>query len=364
MAIDYNARLQKLLDETGLDAVAFMPGPNMVYFTGLHYHLSERPVIGFMTREGLAFIMPELEATKIMQRDDLEARQFTWSDANGYAGAFEQAVQQLGLGAGVSFGADGMTMRVFEWLALQSAGAKIDKAQDVGQALLTIRSYKTPEEIELMRAAIKISEEALRRTINWVEVGMTEQAIAQKLEQEMSALGGEGLAFGTLVLSGEKSALPHGSTGSRQLGKDEFLLFDFGAKKSDYPADITRTFCLGTPTEEMRKVYDAVYGANRAAHDFARPGVTCHEVDKAARDVIEAAGYGAYFTHRLGHGLGLSGHELPNIATNDQTVLEAGMVFTIEPGIYLPGVGGVRIEDNVVVTEDGIESLTTYPREL
>jgi Xaa-Pro dipeptidase len=347
-----------------MDVVALLPGPNMVYFTGLHYHLSERPVIGFVTHKGLSFIVPKLEVTKLKQRDDLEANEFVWSDSDGYEGAFEQAVKSLGLGVKVSFATDGMTMRVFEWLALEKAGANIGQAQDVGQDLLAIRSYKTPEEIELMREAIGISEEALRRVMAWVQVGMTEQEIAQKLNQEMSILGGEGLAFESLVLTGDKTALPHGTTGSRQLGQDEFLLFDFGAKKSDYPADITRTFCLGTPTDDMRKVYQAVYDANRAAHATARPGVTCHEVDKAARDVINAAGYGEYFTHRLGHGLGLSGHELPNIAENNHVVLEAGMVFTIEPGIYLPGVGGVRIEDNVVVTENGIETLTNYPREL
>ncbi|MDQ7033575.1 MAG: Xaa-Pro peptidase family protein [Anaerolineae bacterium] len=364
MAIDYNARLQKLLDTTGHDVVALMPGPNMLYFTGLHYHLSERPIIAFVSKEGLSFIVPQLEVTKLTSRTDIEAQAFDWSDSHGYEGAFKQAIEQLGLGKGASWAADGMTMRVFEWLALEKAGADMGHSSDVGQDLLMLRAYKTPEEIELMREAIKISEEALQRTIDWVTVGKTEREIAKKLESEMSALGGEGLAFGSLVLTGEKTALPHGTTAGRQLQENEFLLFDFGASKSDYPADITRTFCIGTPSDDMRKVYDTVLAANQAAHAISKPGVTCHEVDKAARDVIEAAGYGEFFTHRLGHGLGLSGHELPNIAPNNHTKLEIGMVFTIEPGIYQPGVGGVRIEDDVVVTENGIESLTTFPRDL
>lgn len=364
MPIDYHARLQNLLHHTDAEVVALVPGPNMVYFTGLHYHLSERPTIAFVTSEGLSVITPELEVTKLKNRPDLEAREFAWSDSTGYEGAFQEAIRELSLSDGRSWGADGMTMRVFEWLAFQKAGAKIDNAHDIGQKLLWIRAFKTPEEIELMREAIQISEEALQRTLDWVQVGMTEQAIAAKLEQEMSSLGGEGLAFGTLVLTGENSALPHGVTGGRTLKENEFLLFDFGTKKSDYPSDITRTFCIGTPTEEMQKIYDAVYRANAAARAISKPGVSCHDVDKAARDVIEEAGYGAYFTHRTGHGLGLSGHELPNIAANDQTKLEVGMVYTIEPGIYVPGVGGVRIEDDVIVTEDGIESLTTFPREL
>lgn len=364
MKIDYNARIEKLLEKANADVVAIVPGPNMVYFTGLHYHLSERPIIAFAHKGGLSFIVPQLEVTKLKKRPDLEAQEFSWSDSDGYEGAFKTAVDALSLDGKVTLGVDGMTMRVFEWLGLSYAGASMSSAVDVGQDLLNIRAYKTADEIALMREAIQLSEEALKRTIDWAEAGMTEQQIAQKLTDEMNALGTEGFAFGSLVLTGENSALPHGSTGARQLGKDEFLLIDFGGKKQEYPADITRTFCLGEPSEQMREIYDAVLQANLAAQAIAKPGVTCHEVDKAARDVIKEAGYGEYFTHRLGHGLGLSGHELPNIAENNHVELEVGMVFTIEPGIYLPEVGGVRIEDNVVVTEDGIDCLTTYTQEL
>ena len=151
MAIDYNARLQKLLDTTKLDVVTLSPGPNMVYFTGLHYHLSERPTLAFVSKDGLSFIMPQLEVSKLKARDDLEAQEFVWSDADGYEGAFAKAVQALRLGGNATWAADGMTMRVFEWLALENAGANIGNASDVGQALLNIRAYKTPEEIALMR---------------------------------------------------------------------------------------------------------------------------------------------------------------------------------------------------------------------
>jgi Xaa-Pro dipeptidase len=364
MSIDYQVRLANLLAQADADVVALLPGPNMVYFTGLHFHLSERPIIAFVSAAGLSFVIPQLEVIKLKQRPDLESVEFAWSDADGYEASVAQAVSALGLNGKQKLGVDGMTMRVFEWLALANGGAALQSAVDVGQTLLQIRSFKGADEIALMREAIEISEEALRRTIVWVQPGMTEQQIAQKLHEEMNALGAEGFAFDSIVLTGEKSALPHGGTGARVLGANDFLLFDFGAKYHEYPADITRTFCLGTPTEQMREIYDAVLRANLAAQAIARPGVTCHEVDKAARDVIEAAGYGQYFTHRTGHGLGLSGHELPNIAPNNQTVLQEGMVFTIEPGIYVPEIGGVRIEDDVVVTATGIESLTTFPREL
>lgn len=364
MTFDYKARIETLLSKVDSDVVAIVPGANMVYFTGLHFHLSERPTLALLSKEGVSFIIPELELSKLSHRPELDARPFAWSDATGYKGAFKEAVQELKLDNSASLAADGQTMRLFEWLSFSAAGVDVDNAQDVGIDLLNVRAIKTPEEIEAMRDANEISEKALQRVMDWVEVGMTEQQIAQKLEAEMNALGGEGLAFGSLVLTGEKSALPHGGTGTRQLQENEFLLFDFGAKKNDYPADITRTFCLGTPTQEMQKIYDAVRRANEAAHKISKPGVSCHDIDKAARDVIEDAGYGQYFTHRLGHGLGLSGHELPNIAPNNDRRLEVNMVFTIEPGIYVPEIGGVRIEDDVVVTENGIDSLTTYPREL
>lgn len=362
-SIDYSARREKLLATVDADVVAIVPGANMVYFTGLHYHLSERPTVCFLHAEGISFVVPQLEVTKFDVRDDLDVQAFVWSDADGYEAAFKSAVNHLDL-ANQQMAVDGMTMRVFEWLAFAQAGATPDNALDAGQALLGLRAIKSPYEIDLMQAAINLSEEALKNTIDWVEVGMTEREISNYLADQMTALGTEGVAFFPLVLTGDKSALPHGNTADRPLGEDDFLLIDFGGKKGGYPADITRTFCFGDPTMEMREIYEAVRHANEAAKAVAKPGMTCHEVDKAARDVIANAGFGDYFTHRLGHGLGLEVHELPNIAPNNETVLQEGMVFTIEPGIYLPDVGGVRIEDDVVVTADGVRSLTSFPRNM
>jgi Xaa-Pro dipeptidase len=362
MSIDYQARLDALLDQSDSDVVAIIPGENMVYFTGLHFHLSERPIIALYSEEGLSFIIPELEVTKLENRPDLEARRFSWTDEGGYLSAFRDASASLGI-VDKKFGMDGQTMRVFEWLAFKRAGISSDNGSDIGRILLNMRAVKAPEEIANMQKAVDISEEALKVTIDWARPGMTERQIADKLTAEMNDRGAQDIAF-MLVLTGEKSGLPHGNTGDRVWGEDEFLLIDFGAKYNEYPADITRTFCAGEPTDQMRAMYDAVYGANKAAREFAKAGVTCHEVDRVARQVIEDAGLGEYFIHRLGHGLGLSVHELPNIVSGNQTVLEPGMVFTIEPGVYLPQIGGVRIEDNVVVTEDGVDVLTSYPREL
>ena len=362
MSIDYAARLDGLLKKSGADLVAFVPGENMVYFSGLHFHLSERPILGLYSRQGLSFIIPELEAAKLEARPDLEARRFMWTDEGGYDEAFREAVSALA-DADATCAMDGQTLRYFEWRALESAGVSSAKAIDAGELFLQTRALKAPEEIANMRRAIDISEAALQATMGWARPGMTERQIADRLSAEMIERGAQGYAF-LLVLTGEKSGLPHGDTGDRVWGEDEFLLIDFGARYNDYPADITRTFCFGEPTAQMRAIYDAVYGANKAAREFARPGISCEAVDRVARDVIEAAGFGQYFIHRLGHGLGLSVHELPNIVEGNTQILAPGMVFTIEPGVYIPGLGGVRIEDNVVVTADGVDVLTSYPREL
>lgn len=368
MTIDYLARIERLRTlarERQVDAVALVPGANMVYFTGLHYHLSERPTIALvLSGGGMAFLLPELEYTKLADKlDTLDVRHvIRWSDADGYTDAFHTLGETLGL-RGAVLGVDDMTMRVFEWLAFTAHIPALHVAA-FGQDLLNIRAIKTDAEVDLMRKAIQLSETALEETLAQVKVGMTERDIATILTDRLRVNGSEGHAFGPIVLSGEKSALPHGNAGERVLQDGDFLLFDFGGTMGGYPADITRTFIYGTPTDEQKRMFDAVYNANKAAREAVRPGVTSAEIDQIARDVITQAGYGEYFTHRTGHGLGLEVHELPNISPNNDTVLAAGMVFTIEPGVYLPNVGGVRIEDNILVTEDGGESLTTFAREL
>ncbi|MGB1285091.1 MAG: M24 family metallopeptidase [Aggregatilineales bacterium] len=362
--VDYQARIDKVLARVDADVVAIVPGANMLYFTGLHYHLSERPTIAFFSAEGVSFIVPELEVTKLQTQDAFEARAFSWSDTDGYTAAFQEAIAAMGLNADKTLAVDGQTMRVFEMLALGDAGVQTGAIADAGDDLLGIRSIKTTDEIEAMRKAVQLSETALTETLKQVRAGMTEREIAAILTEQLGLAGSRGHAFSPLVLTGARSALPHGFTADYEVKEGDFLLFDFGGSWLNYPADITRTFVMGTASDEMNKIYQAVHDANQASREISKPGVTCGAVDKAARDVIEAAGYGEYFTHRTGHGLGLSGHEAPQIAANVETLLEPGMVYTIEPGIYVPGLGGVRIEDDVAVTDTGIDVLTTFPREL
>lgn len=361
--MDYAARRATLTQQINdVDVVALVPGANMKYYTGLNYHLSERPIIALIEGDQLSMIVPTLEVPQIQVRSDLEVRIFAWTDKDGYQGAYDEAVKALGL-QNKRIGVDDKSMRLFEMQGFWNVDPNI-KPVSVGTRLLDIRAHKDSEEVEALRQAAKFSEAAFDHLLRWVTPGATEREIAQKLDALLVEHGCHGLSFETLVQTGPNSALPHGNVTDRRLEANDFLLIDFGGRYNDYPADLTRTVCLGTPTPEMQKIYDTVLAANQAGIAAVKPGVSCGDVDKAARDVIEAAGYGEYFIHRTGHGLGLEVHELPQIAAAVDAKLEVGNVFTIEPGIYIPGLGGVRIEDNVVVTEDGCDVLTSYKRSL
>jgi Xaa-Pro dipeptidase len=361
--MDYAARREALTRAmSDVDVVALVPGANMKYFTGLNFHLSERPIVALISGDQLSFIVPELEVPQIKARPDLEARLFTWTDKDGYQGAYEAAVKSLGLRDAV-IGVDDKTMRLFELQGFLDSDPAI-RRRAIGTRLLDLRAHKDEGEIAALRQAVVYTEAALDALLQWVKPGMTEREIAQKLDTLLVEHGCHGLSFDTLVQSGPNSALPHGNVTDRKLEANDYLLIDWGGRYDGYPADLTRTVCLGTPTAEMQKIYDTVLAANRAGIAAAKPGVACGDVDKAARDVIEAAGYGEYFIHRLGHGLGLEVHELPQMASGVTAKLEVGNVFTVEPGIYVPGLGGVRIEDNVVITADGCDVLSSYKRTL
>lgn len=358
---DYLSRQSALKGIEGVDAVAIVPGANMTYFTGLSFFLSERPIIALFTEDGLSVILPKLEAPKLSERPDLDAHGFEWTDEEGYMGAIEKAVNDLGL-RGKTIGVDGMTMRVTELFAFLRVDGSIGVKQ-IENDLTNIRAIKRPDEVDAMRRAIAVSEKALHNLLGWIKPGMTERQIAQRLSADMNALGGQGDAFSPLIQGGPNSAIPHGEMTDRPIQEGEAIIVDFGCKVDNYPSDITRTFCLGPIPAELQKIYDIVLKANEAGRNIAGPGIEMQAVDRATRSVIDAAGYGQYFIHRTGHGLGIDGHEpIPQIASGMTDLLKPGMAFTIEPGIYVPGFGGVRIEDNVVITDKGVEVLTSFPR--
>ncbi len=354
-------RLREIARSAGLDGVAFVPGSSLYYLTRASFHLMERPTILLVPAAGdPAMIIPGLEVSKLADNPPFPIRFFSYTDAEGYLPAFEQVCKALGLD-GKRIGVEGFRMRILEGKLLQRFGCQVIAADD---SLMALRLKKDDDEIAAMRKAIAISEIALDATVREVRPGMTERQIANLLLNALSESGGEGNAFDPIVLGGLNSALPHGGPTGRPVQDGEILLFDFGATVNSYPADITRTFMVGEPDAELVEIYDVVREANEAGIRTAAPGVPAQEIDRAARKVIADAGYGEFFIHRTGHGLGLDGHEAPYMREGNPQALEPGMVFTVEPGIYIPGKGGVRIEDDVLVTESGVDVLTSYPKDL
>lgn len=227
------------------------------------------------------------------------------------------------------------------------------------------RMQKSPEEIEALKEALRIIEKVLEDGIQKVRIGMTESELVGELEQLMRVHGADGPSFSTIVLSGPKSALPHGSPGDRAFQKGDYLLIDFGVMKNGYCSDITRTFIIGEASERQREIYETVQRSNEAGMKAVEARARYQTFDDAARNVIEEAGYGEYFNNRVGHGIGIELHEEPSVHANNEDRAKVGNVFTIEPGIYIPGEGGVRIEDTVAVGEDGhVEVLSSFPRDL
>jgi Xaa-Pro dipeptidase len=236
--------------------------------------------------------------------------------------------------------------------------------RNVEERLTVMRLQKDPQEVEIMRRAAKLADEIVAFGVEQLAVGKQEFEIVQALEGFAKRQGAERMSFDTMVLAGEKSALPHGVPGTREIQQGDFVLFDLGVVVDGYCSDITRTFVMGEASPEQQAIYQAVLDANLSAIKAVKPGITAADVDKAARDVIEQANYGQFFTHRVGHGLGIDIHESPSMHGKNGQQLVSGMTFTIEPGVYVPEIGGVRIEDDVLVTDDGVEILTSYPKQL
>lgn len=355
-------RLQKIAQGVRLDALALVPGSNLRYLTGISFHLLERPFIIFIPAEGEpAIVVPSLEM-KQLRETGFPGTYFAWTDAEGYADAFTNATEILNL-AGKNIGVEGLRMRVKEGQLIQhyAPGSQII---DADEALIDLRIVKTPEEVEFHRRAVRVSEQALSQLLEELQIGMTERQIARRLSELQIELGGAGDSFSPTVLVGPRSALPHGQPGDTPLQQGDTLLIDFGTIYKGYVSDITRTFFVGEPSARARAIYETVLAANTTGREAAGPGATGNDIDTQTTEALKNAGFEDYIKHRTGHGLGIDIHEHPNISRGETRSLEPGMVFTIEPGLYVEGEVGVRIEDNIVVTEDGAESLTTFPREL
>lgn len=357
--------IHAVMHDNDLDAVAIVPGPNFKNMFTRDFHLMERPLLVIVPSEGAPVaIVPNLEMTSFAALD-FPGAIFDWRDEDGYKEAFASAAAALPqLANAERFGLEAQRMRVFEQMALATV-FPIANFVDAHAEISTVRLIKTPDEISLLKKAIQISECALEATLQEVTVGQTEKEIEGILLRHMFSMGADGIAFEPIVAAGDNAAQPHATArADYQIKRGDALLLDFGASWMGYNADITRTFFVGEVSDYDRAFYNTVLAANERGKEVSKEGSTAHDVDDAVQVVLENSQFAQFARHKTGHGLGLDVHEAPQIMRGNMDTLKAGVVFTIEPGLYRDGECGVRIEDDVVVTKDGIECLTSFDREL
>jgi Xaa-Pro dipeptidase len=363
----YQERIRRLaaaMPAHELEAVVLLPGPNLRYYTGLSFHLMGRPTLAVITPDRPPLlIVPELERSKAEANTIGASVQSYGEDPAARLAAFQNACQSIGL-ARRRAGVEPLRMRWLEERLLEEAAPGLRMAS-AEAALEPLRAEKSDEELEAIRRAVTVAQTALVETVPHIRPGVSELDLASELMLQLLRAGSENeLPFAPIVASGPNSALPHAVPTARRLQPGDLVILDWGATVDGYISDLTRTFAIGRVDPDFQQIHPIVAEANAAGRAAAGPGVPCSAVDAAARSVIEAAGYGAAFLHRTGHGIGLEAHEAPYLRADNDARLQPGMTFTVEPGIYLAGRGGIRIEDNLVISGAGAETLSNLPREL
>ena len=349
-------KAQRLMKELGYSAMLIEPGANMTYFSGIDWGRSERLFALILPQTGKGIIIsPAFEEQRAANQVDGRFEIRVWQENESPEALIAGVLKQWGIATG-KLAVDGSARTfVFNELALAVPAMQMGTAEPITNAC---RGVKTTHEIEIMRFANQITLDAYRAAHKTLRAGMTQAELAKNVSEAFSKLGYPG---GALVLFGESSAYPHGLPKPRSLEDNQVVLIDGGTTVHGYQSDITRTVVFGRPAPEAQKVFDIVHEAQRQALAFAGPGKKCGEVDGTARKVIADAGYGPdyrTFTHRLGHGIGLEGHEWPYLVRGSQIVIQPGMTFSDEPGIYQYGKFGIRLEDIMAITENGAEMMT------
>ena len=354
-------KARRLMTEHGIDALLMTGGTSLVYFTGVRWGLSERLFAVTIPREGRPFVVaPAFEEDRA--REQLEngplagdADVLSWAEDESPYRLFADGLQALGITTG-TLGVEETVRHVFHAGIAAAAPALTLKSGTPVTA--GCRTRKDAHELELMRIASAVTLTAYEAVYHAIEEGMTNDDVRSLVSTAHARLGYSG---GAMVLVDAASALPHGTVKPQTIREGSIVLIDGGCAVEGYRSDISRTFAFGEPTEKMKRVFEIEFRAQTAALEAARPGLPCEAVDAAARKVIDAAGYGpdyTYFTHRVGHGIGMDGHEWPYLVRGNKLPLAPGMTFSDEPGIYLSGEFGVRLEDELVISEDGSYLLT------
>lgn len=358
---DRIARVRALLAESGLDALLVSRNANKRYLSGFTIARGDEATSGY---SGTLLLTVD---TQVLLADARYTEQAA-HEAPGWEvrrthGRLPAELSDLFATHRIRrCGLEARVLSHAEWTALAEAAPTVELLP-VDDTLAELRVRKDEAELAALERACGLTDACFAHLLATARRGMTEQQIAWELQDWFRHNGAEDLGFEPLVLVGARAAMPHGQPSTATLREGEPLLIDFGCQVAGYRSDVTRTVFVGEPSARQRELYATVLAAQQAAYDALRPGVIGSEVDRTARDVIERAGFGEAFTHGLGHGIGLETHEAPMLLTYEQS-LRSGMVFTLEPGIYLPGEIGIRIEDDVALTDDGPRRLTNAPREL
>lgn len=355
-------RLACVLKEKGLDAFYIGPSTDLEYIGELDTHPDER-VRGLMVgSDARCFAMTPLLYKEEMVKAFGDVPFYAeWNDHEGFTGAFRRGCEYLGVvGGRIAFN-DGV--RAVDMLAVRDTMPM--EMVNGGTLLSGQRSRKDDGELELMRESSRIVDKVVGKLQKFIRPGMKEREVAKKIPDFFEEEGVTQMSFSPIVASGPNGSMPHYSGGERVIGENDIIILDLGGRYRSYCSDTTRTFFTGTPTEEMRAIYEIVKKAQAAGEAAVKPGATGQDVDRAARQVIIDAGYGEYFFNRVGHGVGIAVHESPYMIEGNEVPLEPGNVFSVEPGIYIPGKFGVRIENLVAVKPDGSgEALNHFTREI
>lgn len=358
---DVKQKAIKLMEAKGIKAMVLSPSSNMFYMTGFNTFPGERLLVNILISSGESvFIVPKLYESEVREKAEFDEI-YSWDDTQDPKKIIKSIAEKYKLQDCTVAIEETMWFTAFDKLFSTLKGAKyVHAAEVVGE----LRQCKNAAEAEKMRKASQIADQALSNIVDRIKPGLIEAEVRDMLEAEMKNLGAQGTSFPSIIGSGPNGALPHHGTSDRVLREGDAVVMDFGCIADDYCSDTTRTLVIGKVSEKFRKVYEILKQAQQLAIEKVRPGVMAKEVDYAARKHIRDNGYGEYFIHRTGHGAGLEVHETPYITESSEVILKPGMVFSIEPGIYLEGEFGIRIEDLVMVTEDGVEVLNSFTKEL
>ncbi len=347
-------RLKKLFSAKEIDGVIITKAENRRYITG------------FTGSSGIVVVSADRNVLitdfRYLEQAAEQATDFEIVDGTkDMIGAIKEVVEKANI---KNLGFESRGMNFYEYQEYNKELCAVTKMIPIEALVEELRLYKDEEEISMIKKAAELADAAFQHIQAFIKPGVTELSIALELEYFMKKMGGEKNSFDFIVASGPRSSLPHGVASDRVIQSGEFVKMDYGTIYNGYCSDITRTVVVGEPTEKMVEIYNIVKEAQQSAIDQIKAGTTSIEADAIARDIITQAGYGLNFGHGLGHGVGLEIHEGPRVSTKEPVVLEENMVITIEPGIYIPQWGGVRIEDDVVIKKDGCHVLTTATKEM